>query len=69
MVILMSIFKYFKHLTTGTELDDHEKGRITRTNWAIECVPIKAIELANVKVANETPHNNRTRPHLMLMPA
>jgi len=32
-------------------------------------VPTKAIELANTKVANVTPRNNRTRPYLMLMPA
>jgi len=32
-------------------------------------VPTKAIELANTKVANVTPHDNRTRPYLMLIPA
>jgi len=32
-------------------------------------VPTKAIELANAKVANVTPHNNRTRTYLILMPA
>jgi len=32
-------------------------------------VPIKAIKLANPKVANMTPHNNKTRPYLMLVPA
>jgi len=30
---------------------------------------MKAIELANAKVANVTPNNNRTRPYLMMMPA
>jgi len=30
-------------------------------------VPTKAIELANGKVVNVTPSNNRTRPYLMVM--
>jgi len=32
-------------------------------------MPMKAIELANAKVANVTPRNNKIRPYLMLMPA
>jgi len=32
-------------------------------------VPTKAMELANAKVANVTPCNNKIRPYLMLTPA
>jgi len=39
------------------------------TGLLSKSVPMKAIELANGKVANVTPHNNRARPYLMLMSA
>ena len=58
MVIVMLIFKYFKCVATGTELDEHEDKGLPE--------PIK---LANAKVANVTPCNNRTRPYLMVTPA
>jgi len=70
MVIVMPIFKYFNHITIGVKPDDHEdEGLLEPTGPLSEYVRMKAIELANVKVANETPHNNRTGPYLMLIPA
>jgi len=66
----MSIFKYFKNVATGTEPYEHEdKGLPEPTGPLHKSVTTKAIELANAKVANATPHNSRTKPYLMLMPA
>jgi len=70
MVIVMLIFKYFKRVATGTELDEHEdKGLSEPTEPLSKSVPTKSIKLANAKVANVTPCNNRTRPYLMVTPA
>jgi len=65
----MSIFKYFKHVVTGTEPDEHEdKGLPEPTGPLSNSVPINTIKLANVKVANVIPRNNTIRPYLMLTP-
>jgi len=58
----------FKHVATSTESDEHkDEGLPGPTELLSESVPLKVIELADDKVANVTPHNNRTRPYLMLM--
>ena len=70
MVIMMSIFKYFKCVATGTEPDEHkDEGLPESTGLLSKSVLRKGIKLVNAKVANVTPRNNRTRPYLMLMPA
>jgi len=70
MVIMMSIIKYFKHVATGTEPDEHKDERLPKLTGPLsKSVPMKAIELANTKVANVTHCNNRIRPYLILMPA
>jgi len=61
----MSIFNYFKFVATEHE----DEGLPEPTGPLSNSVPMKAIELANVKVANVTTRNNRTRPYLMLTPA
>jgi len=65
MVIVMLIFKYFKYVAA----EHKDKGLSEPTGLLIKSVPMKAIELANAKVANVTPRNNKTRPYLMLTPA
>jgi len=70
VVIVMFTFKYFKHVATGIEPDEHkDEGLPKPTGLLSNSMPTKAIKLANAKVANVIPHNNRTRPHLMLTPA
>jgi len=70
MVITVSIFKYFKHVATGIEPDEHkDEGLPEPTGPLHKSVPTKAIELTNAKVANATSRNNRAKPYLMLMPA
>jgi len=63
VVIAMSIFKYFKHVATGTEPDEHkDEGLSEPTGPLSRYVLTKTIKLANAKVTNVTPHK-KTKPN------
>jgi len=53
----------FKCVATSTGPVEHkDEGLPGSTGPSSEFVSSKVIKLANVKLANVTPHNNRTRP-------